>query len=107
MADGYDCAMSASSGAAVAALAKRNRIVRAFSHAKALGPESARTLQELGLTSGLVVQRMIHGGVLRECQGGRLWLDEQANAAFRRRARWRIAAVIAVGAVVIVIGLLR
>ena len=77
--------------AAVGAIAKRRRIVRCFERAGALSPQTAQTLAEIGVTHGLAVRRMINGGVIKAVPGYCFWLDEAANAAFRRRARISLA----------------
>ncbi|MFZ4573797.1 MAG: hypothetical protein ACOYN0_05325 [Phycisphaerales bacterium] len=90
-----------SSVAAAAVVAARNRIVRRFVGAGALSVETARSLDELGVSRGLIVRRMIERGVLKEAPGGRLWLDEVANAESRRRARRYAAIAVGLGAVVV------
>ncbi|MBL8745246.1 MAG: hypothetical protein JNK58_02700 [Phycisphaerae bacterium] len=78
----------------VGVIARRNKVVRRFAGAGALRPESARNLDELGLTHGDAVRHMIKDGVLREVPGGRFWLDEAANAALHRRNLWYVAGVV-------------
>ncbi|MBL8765221.1 MAG: hypothetical protein JNM07_13230 [Phycisphaerae bacterium] len=95
-------------GVPVGVIAMRARIVRRFTSAGARSPQTARRPDELGLTPGHLFRRMLQGGVLKECPGGRFWLDENADAAFHRRARWCVAAAIAgVGLLVALVLLVR
>ena len=83
-------------------MVRRVRIVRAFVSAGATTSQAARDPDELGITRGLIFRRMVKGGVLREEAGGRFWLDEAADAAFRRCGRWALAVVLCIAVVVIV-----
>lgn len=89
---------------AAAAAARRNRIMRCFAKAGAVSPERAETLEQLGITNGHIVRRMVKGGVLKETTDNRFWLDQAADAAFQRRARKAVA--IAIGCALLVVGLL-
>ena len=80
-----------------AVAARRARIVRRFASADAKSPETARSLEELGLSGGHAVRQMIKDGVLKQVSGGRLWLDEAANAEFYRRARLYVAITFGLG----------
>ncbi len=76
--------------AVAVAARKRRKILAAFRDAGALCAEDARTLEELGLKSSVILRRMVRTGVLVECGGGRYCLDEAAAArAQRRERRWR------------------
>lgn len=82
---------------------KRRKIIRSFNQAAAHSPETARSLQDLGITRGHMFNRMIKGGVIKEHPDGRLWLDQGADAAFHRRALMAVAIAVGVAAVAVVV----
>jgi hypothetical protein len=74
--------------AAAAIIHKEKEIVANFRAANALTPAAARTPASLGVPEGLAFRRLRGHAVLREAEGGRLYLDEpswQALRAIRRR----------------------
>lgn len=91
----------------IAIIAKRNRILRRFDKAAAYTPETAQTLESLNLAPSHILHRMIKSGVLKEVPTGRFYIDQSANAAFRRRAlQTAAAALLLVAAALAVIRLL-
>lgn len=74
--------------AAAAIIHKEKEIVANFRAANALTPAAARTPASLGVHEGFAFRRLREHAVLREAEGGRLYLDEpswQALRAIRRR----------------------
>ena len=68
--------------------------------AGATSPQQARTLEELGISRGLVLRRLRERAVVRLAGPDRFYLDEQSWAAVRRSRRraihisWVIALII-------------
>lgn len=79
--------------AAAAIIHKEKEIVANFRAANALTPAAARTPGSLGVNEGLAFRRLREHAVLREAEGGRLYLDEPSWQALRFIRR-RIAMVL-------------
>lgn len=85
------------SPAMVAVIArKRKHIIQAFVTAHATSPETAQTLEQLGLPGSLLVYVQKLRGVLVEVEGGRYYLDtvrEEQVARIRQRIALTIGAL--------------
>ncbi len=96
------------SGAVGAALVARKRriIVRTFVEAGATSPETAKTLDALGLRRNLLIHLLRRRHVLVDVGGGRFYLDvvREQEAAGTRRV---VAAVIALCVVLAFLALWR
>lgn len=55
--------------------------------AGAVSPEQARTLEELGITSGVILRRLRERAVVRKAGPNRYYLDEPSWDAVRRSRR--------------------
>lgn len=75
---------------------KRKRIVQAFVTARATSPETAQTLEQLGLPGGFLMHVQKLKGVLVEVDAGRYCLDmarEEQVTRIRRRLGLTIGAL--------------
>jgi hypothetical protein len=83
-----------------AILAKERRMVSRFRAAGASSPAQARTLDELGISRGIILRRLRERAVIRDAGGQRYYLDEPSWAAVRRSRRraihvaWVIALIV-------------
>jgi len=84
---------------------KERRMVRRFEEAGALSPDSARSLEQLGISSGRILRRLHDRLVVRHIDGDRFYVDEEVWAALRKQRR-RHASVAAIAAAVLILGLL-
>jgi hypothetical protein len=76
------------SAAAAAIIRREKEIVAIFRSARATAPDAATTTAALGVHEGLAFRRLRARAVLREAEGGRLYLDEpswEALCALRLR----------------------
>lgn len=83
-------------------LGRERRLVSTFAARGATSPESARTLQELGVSDGLILHRLEKRAVVRRADG-RYYLDEKSWEAVRRGRR---RAVSVLGAIVLAVVLI-
>jgi hypothetical protein len=85
---------------AAVVLGRERRMVRQLQMAGATSAEHARTLEELGISRGLVLRRLRERAVIRGAGGDRYYLDEPSWEAVRRSRRraihvaWVIALVL-------------
>lgn len=79
------------SGAVVIAIQKK--YVRKFSEANAFDVNTAKSLEELGLSDKLIFRRMVRRGLFREAPNNRFYIDRDALQAFEAR-RLRIMLVV-------------
>lgn len=81
-------------------LGKERRMVSRLRTAGAVNPQQARTLEELGISRGLVLRRLRERAVIRQAGPDRFYLDEPSWEAVRRSRRraihisWVIALII-------------
>lgn len=81
-------------------LGKERRMVNRLRTAGATDPAHARTLEELGLSDGLILHRLRDRAVVRHAGPDRYYLDEESWNAVRRSRRraihvsWLIALII-------------
>ncbi|MBA3638805.1 MAG: hypothetical protein M3541_12225 [Acidobacteriota bacterium] len=81
-------------------LAKERRLVGRLRTAGAVNPEQARTLEELGISPGVILRRLRERAVIREADTDRFYLDEPSWEAVRRGRRraihvlWVVALVV-------------
>ena len=68
--------------------------------AGAVTPQQARTLEELGISSGVILRRLRERAVVREAGPDRYYLDEPSWAAVRRGRR---RAIHVLGVIVLVV----
>jgi hypothetical protein len=88
-----------------ALLLRQKKIVRAFERAAATTPATACKPEQLGLKPGLAWHRLVGHAVLR-CPGEGRYFVDLANWQRLRRLRWRIAACIIIGLVVVLVAVL-
>lgn len=74
---------------------RQNQFMRAFRRAGAVSPDTARSLDELGLRESWVFRRMAARGVFVRVDGGRWHVSETAAAAFVLRRRVLMVSFIA------------
>jgi hypothetical protein len=85
---------------AAVVLGKERRLVRQFQTAGATSAERARTLEELGISRGLILRRLRERAVIRQAGTDRYYLDGPSWEAVRRSRRraihvaWVIALVL-------------
>jgi hypothetical protein len=79
-------------------------LVRRFEEAGALSPDSARSLERIGLADDRTVHRLRERLVIRHAEGDRFYVDEEVWAALRKRRR-RHASVAAIVALALILGL--
>ncbi|MEO6212301.1 MAG: hypothetical protein ABIP65_01620 [Vicinamibacterales bacterium] len=84
---------------------KERRMVRRFEEAGALSPDSARSLEQLELPAGRVLRRLRERLVIRQVNGDRFYIDQEAWAMLRKRRR-RHASVAAIAAAALILGIL-
>ena len=86
-------------------LGKERRMVARFVAAGAVSRANARTLEEVGVSRGLILRRLRERAVIRDAGDERYYLDEESWAAVRRSRRRAIhvAAVIALALLLAVI----
>ena len=75
---------------------KRRRVIRAFAQAGATSPETAKTLDELGVHSSLILQVQKMRGVIVPVDGDRYYLNEARELEVARKRRVIVLIVIAV-----------
>ena len=68
-------------------LAKERRMVGRLRMAGAVSPEQARTLEELGISKGVILRRLRERAVIRQSGPDRFYLDEPSWEAIRRGRR--------------------
>jgi len=68
-------------------LARERRMVNRLRTAGAVTPEQARTLDELGITTGVILRRLRERAVIRQAGPDRFYLDEPSWEAVRRSRR--------------------
>ena len=73
--------------AATVILGKERRMVSRLRMAGATRPEQARTLEELGISRGLVLRRLRERAVVRQAGPDRYYLDEPSWEVVRRSRR--------------------
>ena len=69
--------------------------------AGAVTPEQARTLEELGISRGVILRRLRERAVIRQASGDRFYLDEPSWEAVRRGRRRAIHVLGVIGLVVL------
>ncbi|HJR58941.1 MAG TPA: hypothetical protein VJ813_06085 [Vicinamibacterales bacterium] len=68
-------------------LAKERRMVNRVRMLGAVSPQQARTLEELGITRGVILRRLRERAVIRQAGPDRFYLDEPSWEAVRRSRR--------------------
>lgn len=86
-------------------MAKERRLVNRLRAAGAVSRERARTLEELGITRGVILRRLRERAVVREGAPDRFYLDEPSWAAVRRSRR-RAIHILGLIALVILLAIL-
>lgn len=86
-------------------LLKERRMIRRFLDAGAASPESARSLDQVGVSQGRIMRRLRERLVLRQIEGDRFYVDQEAWDALRRRRR-RHASVAAILALALILAIL-
>jgi hypothetical protein len=81
-------------------LAQERRMVNRLRTAGAVTPAQARTLEELGITGGVILRRLRERAVVREAGPDRFYLDEPSWEAVRRGRR---RAIHVLGVIVLVV----
>lgn len=80
-------------------------MVRRVAEAGAFSVDSARTLQQIGISDGRILRRLRERLVIRHADGDRFYLDEEAWEALRKRRR-RHASVAAIIALAVILGVM-
>lgn len=80
-------------------------MVRRFEEAGAFTPDSARTLEQIGVQDGRILRRLRDRLVIRHTEDGRLYMDEEGWAVLRKRRR-RHASAAAIIALALMLALL-
>lgn len=80
-------------------------MVRRFEEAGALSPDSARSLEQIGISSGRILHRLRERLVIRDAEGDLFYVDEEVWAALGKRRR-RHASVAAIVALALILGVL-
>lgn len=75
---------------------KRRRVIRAFAQAGATSPETAKTLEELGVHDSLILQVQKMRGVIVPVDGERFYLDEARELEVARKRRAIVLIAVAV-----------
>ncbi|MBA2303539.1 MAG: hypothetical protein H0W08_13000 [Acidobacteria bacterium] len=86
-------------------LAKERRMVNRIRASGAVNPEQARTLEELGISRGVILRRLRERAVIRQAGPDRYYLDEPSWEAVRRSRR-RAIHIMGVIALIILIAVL-
>ena len=81
-------------------LARERRMVGRLRTAGATSAQQARTLEELGISSGVILRRLRERAVVREAGPDRYYLDEPSWEAVRRGRR---RAINVLGVIVLVV----
>jgi hypothetical protein len=84
---------------AIAFAVKLRRLVRAFDERQAYNPQTARTLDELGVRESRVFRRLQNRGVIAVVTGGKYYFDRDRWDEFKRDRKRRVLIVLAVLAV--------
>jgi len=86
-----------SSGAII--VRRQNSYMRAFRKAGALSPDTAQTLDALGLSESWIFDRMVKRGVFVPAGDGRWHINEFAASALIRRRYFKIAIILALAVI--------
>jgi hypothetical protein len=81
---------------ASAVIHKQNKFINKFNSAGAIAPESAVSLEELGIRRSYIFDRMASEGVFVECENGNFFINNQAVQGFKERRRNRAFFALAV-----------
>ncbi len=81
-------------------LARERRMVNRIRAAGASSPEQARTLEQLGITRGVILRRLRERAVIRQAGPDRFYLDEPSWEAVRRARR---RAIHVMGVIVLIV----
>ncbi len=92
------------SGAAI--ILKQNKLMRTFRDAGAVSPDTARSVQELGVRNSWVFRRLVSRGVFILVGTERYYMDEQIAEAFVGQRRTRALVITALVLLAFVIWLL-
>lgn len=90
-------------GAAVI-IVQENRYMSACKKACAVSPDSARTLNELGIRENLAFRKLVGRGVLVLVNDNKYYMDEKAAKAFlKARRRFGLAVLFGLGVFILII----
>ena len=81
-------------------LARERRMVNRVRAAGASSPEQARTLEQLGISRGVILRRLRERAVIRQAGPDRFYLDEPSWEAVRRARR---RAIHVMGVIVLIV----
>ena len=70
-------------------IAKQNQYMKRFQEAGAVAPESAMSLEQVGLRDSRMFQRMVRREVICQAAPGKYYLDVEAAQVFRKARRER------------------
>jgi len=87
-------------------LALQKRLVRKFQEAGATRPRQAAPLPDLGVRRSFVFKKLLKKGILREAEGERYYLDEEAAGRHFRRARIGIFTAVGIALFVLLVYLI-
>lgn len=92
--------------AVIIAVVKHKKFINRFIDTGTVNPQSARSLEELDLRTGLIFRRLLNRKVLIEFGNGRYYLDEDNLAKYNKIRRIRFLVVIVALIILIIIDLL-
>ena len=93
------------SGAVAAGLIarKRKRIIRAFRESGAIGPDTAKSFGEVGLSRSLLVHSLKLRHILVDVGGDRFYLDTAREREVARARKLTVAAIVVVVVIVVIV----
>lgn len=89
--------------AAGAIVVRQNKYIRRFRNAEALSPETAKTLEELGIRESWTFSRMVGRGVFIEAGEGRYYMDPIGEDQFLAGRWMRIIATVIIGLIIVLL----
>ena len=87
-------------GAAAVVVMRQNRYMRRFADAGATGPQSGKTLSDLGCRDSWIFRRMVRFGVFVPCGDDRFYIDLDMSTQFVKRRRMRAIVFLTIALIV-------
>lgn len=82
-------------------LAKERRMVARFVAAGATSREQARSLEQVGVSRGVILRRLRERAVIRQVGTDAYYVDQESWAAVRRMRRRTASVVVAIGLAIV------
>jgi len=73
---------------------KMRKIIESFRQKNAVTPESAKSLEKIGLSKSLVMRRLIRRGVIMEVKPGTYYLNEEQLGFFNQNRQAKAGIVL-------------